>query len=211
MPYSELLARASAWAPSPAAAAAAAAALHDAGIVLRWRQTVFLRPGEVADTVLRALPDTDVEVRGRLADLQAALAPLAAAKRAVDDRARARSRAVLWTGFGLLAAQWGWFAYLTWGHPHWSWDDVEPFTYFSNSAITILAYSYYILARRALDFGSVEDHLRSTFAERRYAEVGVDVGAYEKLVADVARYERYVQRVAGGEGGGGGERGVGGG
>ena len=115
MPYADLVARAQEWAPTPAAAAATCAALHDSGVVLRWRQTVFLRPAEVADTVLRALPDTDLEVRERLAELQAALAPIAERKRAVDAAARARSRAVLWGGLGLLTGQWATFAYLTWG------------------------------------------------------------------------------------------------
>lgn len=194
MPLHELTQRAAAWAPTPAAAAASVAALHDAGVVLRWRQTVFLRPADVADTVLRALPDTDLEVRQRLDVLKRELAPLADRKRAVDAAARRRSRAVMWAGFGLLAAQWTYFAYLTWGHPHWSWDEVEPFTYFFNSSITILAYSYWVFARRALDFTSVDEHLRSTYASKRYADAGVDLAEYQRLAADVKRYEAYAAR-----------------
>ena len=119
MPLDELTALAAAASATPTAATTAVAALHDAGAVLVWRHTVFLRPAEVADQVLRALPDTDLEVRQRLDTLRASLAPLAAKKRAVDAAAKRRSRAAMWTGFGLLAAQWGSFAYLTWGHPHW--------------------------------------------------------------------------------------------
>lgn len=71
---------------------------------------------------------------------------------------------------------------------------MEPFTYFANSATTIMAYSYYILAQRAPDFLSVDDHLRSAYASKRYADAGVDVTEYERLAADVARYERYAAR-----------------
>lgn len=71
---------------------------------------------------------------------------------------------------------------------------MEPFTYFFNAGITLAAYSYYILAKRALDFNSVDDHLRSKFA--KYDAAGVNVAEYERLAADVARYERYVARIS---------------
>lgn len=119
MPLSELTAHAASVSATPAAVRAAVAGLHDAGVVLVWRHIVFLRPADVADQILRALPETDLEVRQQLDHLRASLAPLAAKKRAVDTAAKRRSRAVLWVGFGMLATHWTVFAYLTWGHNHW--------------------------------------------------------------------------------------------
>lgn len=87
------------------------------------------------------------------------------------------------------------FLFLPPSHEHWSWDAVEPYTYFSNSAITVLAVLYFIVARRAPSLNSVDDHLRSTYAKKRYAEAGVDLDAYERLSADVRRYEKYAERL----------------
>lgn len=106
-------------------AAELVAALHASGFILRHRGTCFLRPDEIADVVLRALPDSEEEVAGRLEELRAQLAPLERAKRAIDRRARARTRAVLVAGFCLLGAQLGTFLYLTFGSAHWGWDATE--------------------------------------------------------------------------------------
>jgi hypothetical protein len=199
MPYPELLARAADTAPTPAAAARVVAALHDAGLVLRWRQTVFLRPAEVADMVLRALPDSDLEVRARLAELRAELAPLQSAKRSVDADAAARSRAVLWTGFAALAGQWATFCYLAWGSPHWGWEATEPWTWASTQLITVLGVGYVVWSRRSPDISSLDAHVRASFQKKKYVEAGVDVAAYDKLKADVARYEAYWARIRGDE------------
>ena len=101
------------------------AALHASGFILRHRGTCFLRPDEIADVVLRALPDSEEEVGARLEELKAQLAPLERAKNAIDRRARARTRAVLVAGFCLLGAQLGTFLYLTFGSAHWGWDATE--------------------------------------------------------------------------------------
>jgi hypothetical protein len=205
MPYEEALAlaRACGVASTPEGAAAAVAAAHDAGLVLRFQGTVFLRPAEIADLILRALPDTDIEVRARLASLEAQLAPLEAQKRAIDAAARTRSRRVLWAGLGALTAQWGVFAYLTWGHPHWGWDATEPFTYISGQLLTICAYVWFMYSRRPLEPGAVEAHVAAEAARVHSAARGFDAAAHARLAGDVARYRRYLERQASHAGSGG--------
>lgn len=184
------------------AAADLVAALHVSGFILRYRGNCFLRPDEIADVVLRALPDSEEEVGARLEELKAQLAPLEQAKRRIDRRARARTRAVLVAGFCLLGAQLGTFLYLTFGSAHWGWDATEPLTYFSGQAITLLAYAYYLATRRAAaDYGSLEEQLRDRFsatATREQQDFCPE--KYEALRLDVERYQRYH---AGGGGGGG--------
>ena len=196
MPYEEALAlaRACGVAFTPEAAAAAVSAAHDAGLVLRFQGTVFLRPSEIADMVLRALPDTDIEVRARLASLEAQLAPLEVQKRAIDAAARTRSRRVLWAGLGALAGQWGTFAYLTWGHPGWGWDATEPYTYLAGQLLAIGAYAWYRVSRRYLDPGAVEAHVAATATRAHSAARGFDAAAHARLASDVARYRRYMER-----------------
>ena len=101
------------------------AALHASGFILRYGGNCFLRPDEIADVVLRALPDSEEEVGARLEELKLQLAPLETAKKAIEKKARARTRAVLVAGFCLLSAQLGTFLYLTFGSAHWGWDATE--------------------------------------------------------------------------------------
>ena len=101
------------------------AALHASGFILRYKGNCFLRPDEIADVVLRALPDSEEEVGARLEELRTQLAPLEQAKKMIDKRAKGRTRAVLVGGFCLLAAQLGTFLYLTFGSAHWGWDATE--------------------------------------------------------------------------------------
>ena len=175
-------------------AAAALAHAHAAGLLLRFQGTVFLRPGEVADLVLRALPDTDLEVRARLDALEAALAPLEAQKRAIDAAAAKRSRRVLWAGLAAFTGQLGVYAYLTWGHPHWGWDATEPFTYLPGQLLTLGAYAFYMTTRRRADPGGVEAHVAAGAAREGAAARGFDAAAHARLASDVARYRRYLDR-----------------
>jgi len=196
MPFPEALALAKACgvATTDAEAAAALAAAHSAGLVLRFQGTVFLRPSEVADLVLRALPDTDLEFRARLATLEAALAPLDATKRAIEGAAARRSRLILWAGLAAFTGQLGVYAYLTWGHPHWGWDATEPWTFMSTQALIIFSYAFYMVSRRPLDPREVEAHLAATAVKAGVKEHGFNAAAHARLASDVARYRRYLER-----------------
>lgn len=171
------------------------AALHVSGFILRYRGNCFLRPDEIADVVLRALPDSEAEVGARLEELRAQLAPLEQAKKRIDNRARTRTRAVLVAGFCLLSAQLGTFLYLTFGSAHWGWDATEPLTYFSGQTITLLAYAYYLTTRRAAaDYSSLEEQLRDRFSATATKEQhDFCPEKYEILRADVERYQRYAR------------------
>lgn len=175
-------------------ARAALAAAHNAGLVLRFQGTVFLRPAEVADLVLRALPDTDLEVRSRLATLEAQLAPLDAQKQLIDAAARTRSRRVLWFGVSFLTAQLATYAYLTWGHPHWGWDATEPFTYFTGQGIAVSGLIFYMVTKKSAEPGEIERHVAAGAVKAGAKAHGFDAAAHARLASDVARYRRYLER-----------------
>ncbi len=54
---------------------------------------------------------------------------------------------VIWAGMALLSVQGGALAWLTWWV--YSWDVMEPVTYFITYATSIGAFAYYVLTKQA--------------------------------------------------------------
>lgn len=65
------------------------AALNDAGIVLQYQNKVYLKPAEVAELILQALPDTTQDLTDKLQVLQQEIQPLEEVKKVVDRHAHA--------------------------------------------------------------------------------------------------------------------------
>lgn len=61
--------------------------------------------------------------------------------------ADSRTSRVIWTGLALLSVQGGALAWLTWWV--YSWDVIEPVTYFITYATSIGGFAYYVLTKQA--------------------------------------------------------------
>ena len=62
-------------------------ALNDSGQVLLYQDKAYLRPAEVAEMVLQALPDTTKDLEDKLTILHKELQPLEDLKKGVDKHA----------------------------------------------------------------------------------------------------------------------------
>lgn len=60
--------------------------------------------------------------------------------------AEAQSSRVVWTGLAMLSVQGGALAWLTWWV--YSWDVMEPVTYFITYATSMGAFAYYVLTKQ---------------------------------------------------------------
>jgi calcium uniporter protein, mitochondrial len=69
-------------------------------------------------------------------------------KKELEQRAEKRTRVLSWVGLGLMGAQFGFMARLTWWE--YSWDIMEPVTYFVGYATTIAMFAYYVITRQVL-------------------------------------------------------------
>lgn len=74
-------------------------------------------------------------------------------KAQLSNTAGFHSSRVIWTGMALLSVQGGALAWLTWWV--YSWDVIEPVTYFITYATSIGVFSYFVLTKQASLKGSV--------------------------------------------------------
>ncbi|BDA47814.1 Calcium uniporter protein 6, mitochondrial [Coccomyxa sp. Obi] len=169
-------------------------ALRAAGIVLKVGDLVYLRPQEVTAMVMRALPDTEAEVLGRLRELEAELRPLAEQKHKIDTHARRRTNGVLWAGLVLLVVQWSLFLRLTFWEL--SWDVMEPISYFFSSLWGILAYCYFLVTKEDFAFRHSYSKMTQTFRVGGERDHGFDRARYEQLLQEIRRYRGYLRAAA---------------
>ncbi|KAL3136315.1 hypothetical protein ABBQ38_005579 [Trebouxia sp. C0009 RCD-2024] len=165
-------------------------ALNDSGQVLLYQNKAYLRPAEVAEMVLQALPDTTKDLEDKLTILQRELQPLEDTKQDVDKRAHMRSNLVLWGGLAGVMAVWGVCFRLTFWEL--SWDVMEPITYFIGSGTGIAFYLYFLATQREFAYREWKNQMMTRLQAEGYARKHLDMSRYNKLKKDIERYKRYL-------------------
>ncbi|KAI3450174.1 hypothetical protein Pfo_006839 [Paulownia fortunei] len=161
IPYDELLKACQSMgvAKSDDEAAAFARVLDDAGVVLLFRDKVYLHPDKVVDLVRRAVPlallPEDDPRKDELKKLQEK-------KEEIDMLAHKQVRRILWTGLGLAVVQVGLFFRLTFWE--FSWDVMEPIAFFTTTAGIVIGYAYFMFTSRD---PSYQDLLKRLFLLRQ--------------------------------------------
>ncbi|KAM0950609.1 putative calcium uniporter protein [Dioscorea sansibarensis] len=143
--YSELLKACEGMgvARSPEEAANFVKVLDEAGVVLLFRDKVYLHPDKVVDLVRRAVPlaltpENDPR-RGELKKLQKK-------KEEIDTLAYRQVRRILWSGLGFFVVQIGLFFRLTFWE--FSWDVMEPVAFFTTTSGLLVGYAYFLFTSR---------------------------------------------------------------
>ncbi|KAI3771228.1 hypothetical protein L6452_02387 [Arctium lappa] len=133
--------------------------LDDAGVIFIFRDKVYLHPHKVMDLVRRAVPlalmPEDDPQKEELKKLQAK-------QEEIDVLAHKQVGRILWAGLGLSIAQVSLFFRLTFWE--FSWDVMEPFTFFTTSSGLILGYAYFLFTSRE---PSYQDLMKRLFLSRR--------------------------------------------
>jgi hypothetical protein len=63
-----------------------------------------------------------------------------------EAKAKQRTRMLTWLGLGAMGFQFGLLARLTWYE--YSWDIMEPVTYFVTYGTSMCMYAYYVLSKK---------------------------------------------------------------
>lgn len=87
------------------------------------------------------------ELRGKIEDLRTQLAPLEAQCRQIASKSDSRTNWAVWGCMAYMSMQSGFFARLTF--VDYSWDIMEPITYFVTYGTSMACFAYFILTKQA--------------------------------------------------------------
>ncbi|KAK5976465.1 calcium uniporter protein mitochondrial [Trichostrongylus colubriformis] len=88
----------------------------------------------------------------------------------------------MWAGFAAMGVQTGLFARLTWWE--YSWDIMEPVTYFATYATVVATFGYYLYTRQSFEYPNARERLFTKQFYRRAIKQGFDIEKYNKLVTE---------------------------
>ncbi|XP_048189802.1 calcium uniporter regulatory subunit MCUb, mitochondrial [Perognathus longimembris pacificus] len=117
--------------------------------------------------------------------LQEQLRPLEQVKANIEAQSEARTNGLLWAGLALLSVQGGALAWLTWWV--YSWDIMEPVTYFLTFANSMVFFAYFITTRQNYTYTSVRSRQFLQFFHKKSQQKHFDVEQYNRLKEDLAK------------------------
>ncbi|KAH0465322.1 hypothetical protein IEQ34_005425 [Dendrobium chrysotoxum] len=140
-------------------AEAFARVLDEAGVVLLFRDQVYLHPDKVVDLVRRAVP---LALPSENDPRHEELNQLKKKKDDIDMLAHKQVRGILWSGLGFFVVQVGLFFRLTFWE--FSWDVMEPIAFFTTTAGILVGYAYFLFTSKDPTY---QDLMKRLFLSRQ--------------------------------------------
>uniref|UniRef100_A0A8C6MN97 Calcium uniporter regulatory subunit MCUb n=1 Tax=Moschus moschiferus TaxID=68415 RepID=A0A8C6MN97_MOSMO len=125
--------------------------------------------------------------------LKGQLQPLEQMKARIEARSEAKISGLLWAGLAMLFVQGGAMAWLTWWV--YSWDIMEPVTYFITFANSMVFFAYFIVTRQDYTYSAVKSRQFLHFFHKRSKQQHFDVVQYNKLKDDLAKATKALRHV----------------
>ncbi|XP_035516730.1 calcium uniporter protein, mitochondrial-like [Morone saxatilis] len=129
----------------------------------------------------------------RLDSLKQELSPLEKMKAQLSQTADFHTSRVVWTGMALLSVQGGALAWLTWWV--YSWDVIEPVTYFITYATSIGAFAYYVLTKQDYIYPDVKDRQFLRYFYKGASRKKFNVTKYNELKEELSQVEEDLRRL----------------
>ncbi|XP_038134498.1 calcium uniporter regulatory subunit MCUb, mitochondrial-like [Cyprinodon tularosa] len=129
----------------------------------------------------------------RLDNLKQELTLLEKMKARLSRTAEFHSSRVLWTGMALLSVQGGALGWLTWWV--YSWDVMEPVTYFITYATSMGAFAYYILTKQDYVYPDAKDRQFLRYFYKGAKKKQFNVEKYNKLKDELEQVEEDLRRL----------------
>ncbi|EYB85908.1 hypothetical protein Y032_0288g1468 [Ancylostoma ceylanicum] len=112
------------------------------------------------------------------------LRPLQEKKLQIEKDCEAHAERVMWAGFAAMGIQTGLFARLTWWE--YSWDIMEPVTYFATYATVVATFGYYLYTRQSFEYPAARQRVFTKQFYKRAQKEGFDIDKYNALVTEVS-------------------------
>ncbi|XP_078499481.1 calcium uniporter regulatory subunit MCUb, mitochondrial-like [Lissotriton helveticus] len=129
----------------------------------------------------------------KLDNLQEQLQPLESMKFGILQNAQGKTTRLLWIGLALLSTQGGAMAWLTWWV--YSWDIMEPVTYFFTYGSAIAFYAYFVLTRQDYVYPEIKDRQLLNYFYKSARRKSFDVEQYNKLKEELSETEANLRRL----------------
>ncbi|XP_026215417.1 calcium uniporter regulatory subunit MCUb, mitochondrial-like [Anabas testudineus] len=129
----------------------------------------------------------------KLDHLKQELSPLEKMKAQLCRTAEFKASRVLWTGLAFLSVQGGALAWLTWWV--YSWDVMEPVTYFITYSTSIGVFSYYVLTKQDYVYLDAKDRQFLHYFYKGASKKKFNVKKYNELKDDLAQVEEELKRL----------------
>ncbi|XP_053674533.1 calcium uniporter protein, mitochondrial, partial [Anopheles nili] len=133
------------------------------------------------------------ELNGKLEQLNEKLGPLEVKKTELDLKAARKTNALTWVGLGLMSVQFGVLARLTWWE--YSWDIMEPVTYFVTYGTAMAAYAYFVLTKQEYMLPDVKDRQHLITLHKAAKKAGVNLAEYNDIKRQIAEIEYDLRRL----------------
>merc|ERR1719369_2421508 len=121
------------------------------------------------------------------------LAPLEESRKMLAEQAERRTNNLTWVGLGLMSVQFGILARLTWWE--YSWDIMEPVTYFVTYGTAIAMYAYFVLTREEYAYPAASDRQRLVTFHKKAKKHRWDVDRYNQLKQGINALEADLRRL----------------
>jgi len=133
------------------------------------------------------------ELAQELEQLQEKLEPLEQQRREIIQHAEERTNMMTWVGLGLMSVQFGILARLTWWE--YSWDIMEPVTYFVTYGTAMAGYAYFVLTRQEFLYPDATDRQRLVGFHKKAKKHRWDVEEYNRIKQGIAALEADLRAV----------------
>ncbi|MBZ3877513.1 Calcium uniporter protein, mitochondrial [Sciurus carolinensis] len=138
------------------------------------------------------------ELIERLENLKEQLAPLEKVRIEISRKAEKRTTLVLWGGLAYMATQFGILARLTWWE--YSWDIMEPVTYFITYGSAMAMYAYFVMTRQEYVYPEARDRQYLLFFHKGAKKSRFDLEKYNQLKDAIAQPNCTLSSVAASDG-----------
>uniref|UniRef100_A0A3P8T5T9 Calcium uniporter regulatory subunit MCUb n=1 Tax=Amphiprion percula TaxID=161767 RepID=A0A3P8T5T9_AMPPE len=136
---------------------------------------------------------TERQLLEKLDNLKQELSPMEKMKAQLSRTAEFHASRTLWTGMALLSVQGGALAWLTWWV--YSWDVMEPVTYFITYATSMGAFAYYVLTKQDYVYPDAKDRQFLRYFYKGASKKKFNVTKYNELKDELAQVEEDLRRL----------------